>query len=67
MRMRGNPALASGMFQVKTMKNGANIMDGAVWSYEVQGNGVRVTATSAEHGATDCVIFSNNAVLSSDL
>ena len=66
-RMRGNPALASGMFQVKTMKNGANIMDGAVWSFEVQGNGVRVTATSAEHGATDCVIFSNNAVLSSDL
>lgn len=64
--MRTDPVLSSGSFQVKTLAYG-NVMSGAVWSYQVEGCGVIVTATLASHGQTDGTIYSNAAVLSAPL
>lgn len=64
--MRTDPVLSSGSFQVKTLASGT-VMSGAVWSYQVEGCGVIVTATLAGHGQTDGTIYSNAAVLSAPL
>lgn len=64
--LRINPSISAGSFQVKTLASG-NIMEGAVWSFQVVGCGVLVTATLADSGSPDGTIFSNNALLSAEL